>query len=131
MTGIQDVDLTREMIVDLLRPYVEARESETTYGKAKTRLGELIKAYLEQSGDAEVYDGERNLVAHLQNRTSEAYDVSRAPEDLILLAWRMGALTVNVAAVKAQPAGSELKERLKPFAVPGRGSVALVVESRK
>lgn len=130
MTFEQEVEVDQRALIEQLRSYVENREQREVYGKQVERLAVLFKNYLERHDGEELVDGERNIIARLQIRGGgDAYDIQRAPEGLVLLLHKLNLLTVNMAGVKAQE-GREASERLKPYKVPGKGTVALIVEQK-
>jgi len=131
MTTEESVELSLQDVVGLLRPYVEARDQETSSGKQRARLGELLKHYLERHPGEVVYDGESGLEASLQERQGAAvYEMDRMPEDLVLLLHRHGALKVDGIVLKAL-AGHQVAEQAKAYARPGAATVALNVKETK
>lgn len=125
---IETHELTQEFAANLLAPYIEAREQEAIYGKQKTRLGDLLKHYLEQHAGEVVWDGERRIEGRLQERHgTDGFEMERMPDDLVLLLNRIGALSVNAAVIKACTV-QEVLDRIKPYKVPGKTTTALQVE---
>lgn len=111
----------------LMRAYVKAREAEKVAGKERARLGELIKHYL-QPGQI-IYDGETGIEARLQTRQGrEHYDVSAMPAELVRALQAAGALQVDVDVIRALQGKSSLPDEIRPWAIPGPTSTALIVE---
>ena len=131
--SIESVELSREMVAGLLRPYIEAREQEASYGKQKSRLGELIKNYIETHDGEVVWDGENLIEAVLKERRipGRDYDLvtmwerDRAMFERLVLT---GCLKVDEAAVKR--AGQNVGG-VGMYAFPEKKTQALNVEVKK
>ena len=131
--GVEAVELTREMVVGLLRPYSEAREQERSYGKQRERLGQLIRHFIETHDGEVIRDGEYGIEARLQERAlpGREYDLVTLWEKDRLLFERLvlhGCLRADDAAVKMagqQVGGAEA------YAFPKKTTTALAVEERK
>lgn len=128
--GIEDVELTQEMVESLLRSYVSARFDASAMKKMQDRYGELIKAYLEKHPNDTLADEHGNTAKLQERHGGDVYETDRMPDDLVLALHRAGALSVNTALIKALGI-SEIADRVKPYKRPGLVTTALVVEEKR
>ncbi len=123
-------NLVRRRLEAMLEDYVLQRASKSSAEREMERISKEVKPWLEAHPEEQLIDGERGFVVFLQTRGGgETYDMTRMPDDLVLLLHHMGALSINTKAVAAQD-GKEVSERTKPYKIPGKGTVALIIERK-
>ena len=124
-----DHEVTQELAVSMLRPYIHERTTEASAKSSKEHLGKLIKHYLETHPGEVVWDGENGLEAKLQER-----DVPGRPCDLHSLFERNpglfmqllhnGCLRVDETALKSAGA---LVAGIEAYMGPKGRTTALIV----
>lgn len=116
----------------LLATYVAARAERGAADDLLKTLGDRFKAWLDAHPEDELVDGERGLRAFLQpRRGTPVYDLVAIQErDPVLFErlLKLGCLSVNAAAVKAQGAQVAGVEK---YASPTPSSPALQVKEIK
>ena len=133
MTGEPDPDADdRRMLVSLLRAYHEARADRDNAVKRVDSLGKMMREFLESHPGEVLWDGENKIEARLQERSGGVtYDlIAIAHQDHVLFdrLFNLGILTVDAAAAKAQ---RDQVAGLEKYAMPKRGTTALIVERKE
>ena len=132
MTGEADPDaIDRRMLLGLLRAYVGLRAERDAAAKGMDALSKQIKPYLEAHPGEVLFDGESRIEASLQERsggvTYDLISIHKADPILFQRLFDTGCLTVDAAVVKAQ---HDQVGGLEKYAMPKRGSVALMVDQK-
>ena len=94
-------------------------------------LTDVLKAYLTDSGDLDVYDGESRLTASLQERqlagSLDLKSMAQEMPDLLLRLALLGKLSADIKAVSA----TEYAEDAAMYLRAGSKSYALIVKAEK
>lgn len=127
-------------IVALLPQIQLQREIRNIANATDKKLTERVKRFLEQSGKPELYDGEHEIRAFLQERKKPGQAdglldlktmAERHPEMLVELA-KMGALSADVGMVKKQQDQSiAAHDAMQRYLMPGGITVSLQIEGPK
>ena len=128
-----DDPITQREAVALLADIARAKRELREWRRLERSLRDAIAAYLEQAGERELADGERGIVARLQERSRpDTYDLPRLPDDVVArLAKIPGLLTVNAAALRGLGDSSMDLHDLRRVKMPGGITTALVVERKR
>lgn len=126
-------ELSLELIVGLLRPYVEARWQATSAKAQQDRLGDLIKNYLERHPGEVAWDGENEIEASFKERAiagrdcdlNAVYDNARPLFEMLL---KNGCLKVDEGAIKKAGA---LVGGIDKYLAPKRVTTVLNVEEKR
>ena len=92
---------SREDVVAKLYDLWLARQAKNSAAKVDTELSARVKQWMGLEGEDVLFDGEHNIMATIKEVKSPTWDVSTAPEDLIVWLAREGILLVNEAKFKA------------------------------
>ena len=94
-------------------------------------LTDVLKAYLTESGDLDVYDGESGMTASLQERqlagSLDLKSMAQEMPDLLLRLALLGKLSADIKAVSA----TEYAEDAAMYLRAGSKSYALIVKAEK
>ena len=94
-------------------------------------LTDVLKAYLRESGDLDVYDGESGMTASLQERqlagSLDLKSMAQEMPDLLLRLALLGKLSADIKAVSA----TEYAEDAAMYLRAGSKSYALIVKAEK
>ena len=95
-------EMQERIIIAAMQAYDAARKEERIQRQAKERFGLIVKEWLEvQSDKAILKDGETGLVAYLQRRANESFDMVHMPNALVLWAKEHGLLKLDGKAFDA------------------------------
>ena len=127
----EPAELSEGQLIGLLRVYVDYRRREAEAGEVKDQVGGQLKRWLEAHPGEVLWDGETRLEGRLQQRAGTiTYDLLGIEEfdpPLFNRLLRLGCLRVDAGAVKVQ---AEQLAGIQRYALPGKGTVALLVEER-
>lgn len=122
---------TEREVIALLEELHTLRQAIRETQARERAITEAVKAYMEQRGLEVLEDGEKGYVARLQvRRGSPTYDVRSMPDGLVLRLKGLGALAVDAKVIKALDGKAAEALDVRPYAIPGPETVALVVERR-
>ena len=124
--------LKRELAVILISPYYNLGREINRQEKQRSAWGKPIREFLEANRGEPLEDRELGLVARLQERQGpDTYDVPAMPDALVIWAAKQGLLNMDAKPAKALLGKFAEGLELERFRMPGRPSVALVVEKRE
>lgn len=125
-------DLSERELVEMIVPFITARNSKQASEKVMEAFSKRMKAWLEERPGDELVDGEANARAYLRSRVGpESYDVTSMSPELVLRLHQAHALQVDVAVIRALSGKDILPEDVKPYRIPGNETTALIVEQIK
>lgn len=126
---IETTNTRRAMLAEVLPEYLAARAERMAAEKRERKAADLLRSWLQASGERELIDGESGMGVRLQERQgSPAYDALAIREHDPALWQRLldlGCVSVNHAAVKAQEDAGQIAG-LERYRMPGRVTVSLV-----
>jgi len=130
----QEIELSEQEIVGLLKPALEEREKRDQYSRRYEALKTIIRAYFEDHPEYRLYDGESEIEAWLEERSlpggMEVDLISLRQQDPILFQrlFDCGCLTLNHKALEAQ--GAQVAG-WKRYAMPKGKTTALRIERKR
>jgi hypothetical protein len=128
-------DFTEGQLIALLKGLYEIKRQRNDLDDAYKKASEPVRAWLDAHPGEQLYDGESRIVARLQDRTgAPELDVislyQKDPETILGLA-SFGCLKLDAKAWQAIQGKSISAENAKPYLMPGKASVALILDKEK
>ena len=127
----EPAELSEGQLIGLLRVYVDYRRREAEAGEGKDQVGGQLKRWLEAHPGEVLWDGETRLEGRLQARAgTPTYDllgIREHDDSLFQRLLALGCVSIESKAVKLH---AEQLAGVQRYAMPGKGSVALIVEER-
>jgi hypothetical protein len=120
--------ISQREAVGLLAAFVEFRQIAKEAQERRDQVGALLRDYLERHPGEALRDGERNIEARLQSRSTGArYDTAAMTPDLILQLWRLNLLNVDTKMAAALKGRSIAVNDIERYKTPGGTTTALLV----
>ena len=135
-TIAQEAVQERAMVIDLLPEYKALTKAVNDAKKRQQALRDRIVQFMELEEETVLHDGEHGITVRLKSKAGTTeYDIAslagRSPEVIGRLALIPGMLRAKHSVVKALGDASMDLAELRKVAVPGKGSVSLVIDEEK